>query len=88
MITITVVKKPVHSARPSACRCSTCQAQQFDVYGARAAEGGAEIYTASIRDARFTWGATVGTTWKWLDFRETRHVALWLPELTVSAQAT
>jgi hypothetical protein len=85
VITITVVKKPF--IRPSiGVSLLNVPRAQFDVYGARAATGGAEVYTASIRDARFTWGATVGTTWKWLDFRETRRIAFWLPELTVSAQ--
>jgi hypothetical protein len=85
VITITVVKKPF--IRPSiGVSLINLPRAQFNVYGARAAVGGAEIYTASIRDARFAWGATVGTTWKCLDFRETHGIAFWLPELTVSAQ--
>ncbi len=85
VITITVVKKPF--IRPSiGLSLINLPKAQFNVYSARAAPGGAEIYTASIRDARFAYGVTVGATWKWLDFRETRHIALWLPEITVSAQ--
>lgn len=85
VITITVVKKPF--IRPSiGVSLINLPKAQFSVYSARAATGGAEIYTSALRDARFSWGATVGTTWKWLDCRETRRFAVWLPELTVSAQ--
>lgn len=87
LITITVVKKPF--VRPSlGISLINVPSARFNVYGARAASpSGAEIYASAVRDARFTWGASLGTTWKWLDFRESNNVAIWLPEFTVSAQS-
>lgn len=87
LITITVVKKPF--VRPSlGVSLINVPSARFNVYGARAASpSGSEIYASAVRDARFTWGASLGTTWKWLDFRESNNVAVWIPEFTVSAQS-
>lgn len=86
-VTITVVKKPF--VRPSlGITLINIPSARFNVYGARSASpSGAEIYTSAIRDARFTWGASLGTTWKLLDFRESHNVAIWIPEFSISAQS-
>jgi hypothetical protein len=61
---------------------------QFHKYGVRATGGSGspnEVYEADPVDNRFSYGATLGLTWSpWLDWRESRGVALWLPELTVA----
>jgi hypothetical protein len=61
---------------------------RFPTYGTRsAAAGGTEIYSPTVRDARFGWGVTLGFTLRGLNWREQRGVAIWLPELTVGESA-
>jgi len=59
---------------------------RFPTFGTRtpATGGGTEIFESGAKDARFTWGVTLGLTWLGLDQRERSGVALWLPELIVS----
>lgn len=60
---------------------------KFDSYSTRqpatSAGGKVEIYPTKPVDARYSWGVTVGASWRPLDWREQNGVALWLPELTV-----
>jgi hypothetical protein len=55
----------------------------YTTYATRPITGGTEIYEAGTRDQRFALGATLGFTGPWLDRRETKGIALWLPELAV-----
>ena len=55
----------------------------YTTYATRPATGGTEIYEAGTKDQRFALGATLGFTGPWLDRRETKGMALWLPELAV-----
>lgn len=64
---------------------------KFYTYATRvpAAGGGGkvEIYQQSVNDARYSWGVTLGLTWRAqllpLDWRDRFGVAVWLPDLTV-----
>lgn len=60
---------------------------RFDNYSTRnpatPAQGQVEIYTTKPVDARYSWGVTVGGSWRPLDWREQNGIALWIPELTV-----
>jgi hypothetical protein len=61
---------------------------QFHKYGVRPTEDSGspnEIYEAESVDNRFSYGVTLGFTWsQWLDWRDSRQVALWVPELTLA----
>ncbi len=60
----------------------------FSKFGARttATGGTTEVFESAIQDSRFSWGVTLGFTWRGLSIgREQRPtMAFWLPELTVN----
>jgi hypothetical protein len=59
----------------------------FKTYAARPTGGSGsptEIYESGDSDLRFAYGLTLGlTVHPWLDWRDAKDVALWLPEITV-----
>jgi len=58
---------------------------RFATYGTRTAiAGGTEVYEASKKDLRFGYAASLGFTYRPLNWREsTGGVSIWLPELTL-----
>ena len=57
---------------------------RFATYGARSAPGGVtEVYEQSKRDLRFGYAASLGFTYRPLNWRERTGVSIWLPELTL-----
>lgn len=58
---------------------------RYSNFGARALPqtgAGMEVYETGVRDARFSWGVTLGLTYAALDRRDAGGFSLWLPELT------
>lgn len=60
---------------------------RFGVYSTRTdsvvGAKGVQIYRQNTTDARYSWGATVGVSWRFLDWSETSRFALWIPEVTI-----
>ena len=57
---------------------------RFATYAARTGVGGGtEIYEQSKRDLRFGYAASLGFTYRPLNWRERTGVSVWLPELTL-----
>lgn len=44
---------------------------------------GAQIYQPGVTDARYSWGATIGLSWRFLDWSTSSGAAVWLPEVTI-----
>jgi hypothetical protein len=57
---------------------------KFPTYATQPVTGGVQIYESGRKDMRFSVGGTFALTWAGLDRRETRGMALWLPELAVT----
>ncbi len=59
---------------------------QFAEYGLKQTLDGREeiIESGTVRDFRFTWGITVGLTYSFLDYQDTRGFTVWVPELTIN----
>jgi hypothetical protein len=57
-------------------------------FGARtpAVGGGTEVYQSGTQDLRFSWGLTLGLTWRGLGSTSQGQapLALWFPEITVN----
>jgi hypothetical protein len=43
-----------------------------------------KVVESGTQDSRFTWGLTLGVTWRPVDGRDGSGFAWWLPELTVN----
>jgi len=57
---------------------------KFAAYGAVKKDDAFQVAQIGTTDARFTYGLTLGMTWRGLDWRRGSTVALWLPELTIN----
>lgn len=59
---------------------------QFPEYGLKRTLDSREeiIESGTLRDYRFTWGITVGLTYSFLDYQDTRGFTVWVPELTIN----
>ena len=59
---------------------------QFPTYATRTpATGGSQVeifQPTTTVDARYSWGPTLGLSWRFLDWTEKKNVAIWLPEIT------
>jgi len=44
---------------------------------------GVQIYKQNTNDARYSWGATVGLSWRLFDWTAQSNLALWVPELSI-----
>ena len=81
-----VLVQPQSFIRPAIAIAAVAAPQaRFPTYDTRDVPGGAQIYESGTRDRRFALGGTLGFTWPLLDQRETRGVALWVPEILVTA---
>ena len=60
----------------------------YATYATRPVTGGAEVYESGTKDQRFALGATLGFTAPGIDWRETKGIALWLPEFVVGASGS
>lgn len=59
---------------------------KYPKYAARPKPGTTlqELYASEIRDGRYSYGVTLGTTWRALDFPDAPWApAVWLPEVTI-----
>lgn len=60
---------------------------RFSVFGTRTdstpGTKGVQIYRQNTTDARYSWGATVGLSWRFFDWTAQSDLALWVPELTL-----
>ncbi len=56
----------------------------YPTYSAVETDGGFRVTQTGRQDSRSTYGLTLGLTWRPLDWRDDRGVAVWLPELTVN----
>jgi hypothetical protein len=54
------------------------------VYSTRKAGDAYEIVQSDLQDSRFTYGLSLGLTWRGLDHRDGRGFAIMAPELTVN----
>lgn len=82
----TVVVQPQSVVRPAvAIAAIAAPGARFPTYGTREVGGGVEVYESGRKDRRFGLGGTLGFTWPGLDQRDSRGVAIWLPEVLVAA---
>ena len=57
---------------------------EFPKLATRAAGERFEVIGSDWQDSRFTYGLTLGLTWRFLDWRATDGAALWIPEFTIN----
>jgi hypothetical protein len=56
----------------------------YPTFSTKAAGDSVEIVQSGSQDSRFTYGLSLGFTWRGLDGRDGNGLAVWLPELTVN----
>lgn len=84
-ITFTMTVQPDWLVRPAvglaflAAKDST-----YPIYSTRESGDQFEIVQSDLQDSRFTYGLSMGLTWRGLDHRDDRGFAVMLPEITVN----
>ena len=62
----------------------TASGATYPKYGTKKAGDEVEVVQNAMQDSRFTYGLTLGLTWRGLDWRDNNGWAVWAPELVVN----
>jgi hypothetical protein len=62
----------------------TSDESEFPTYGTKKDPAGVKIFENGTQNGRFTWGLTLGATFRGLDWRDTSGFAIWPLEFTIN----